>query len=127
MLSGFSCDWLFVAPWTVAHQAPLSVGFSRQEYWSGLHALLRGILPTQGSNPRLLHLPHWQGDSLPLVPPGMPYNSICKVLYFQNVLGEEGHWAQGSMGCRDGFPISETVPRLQSLNGSISGMQEIII
>ena len=31
-----SCVWLFVAPWTVAHQAPLSVEFSRQEYWSGL-------------------------------------------------------------------------------------------
>ena len=42
-------------PGTVAHQAPLSVGFSRQEYWSGLHSLLQGIFPTQGSNPGLLH------------------------------------------------------------------------
>ena len=39
---------LFGAPWTVAHQAPLSMGFSRQEYWSGLHFLLQGIFPTQG-------------------------------------------------------------------------------
>ena len=31
-----SCVWLFVTPWTVAHQAPLSMGFSRQEYWTGL-------------------------------------------------------------------------------------------
>ena len=38
-------------PWTVAHQAPLSMGFSRQGYWSGCHALLQGIFPTQGSNP----------------------------------------------------------------------------
>ena len=30
-----SCVWLFVTPWTVAHQAPLSIEFSRQEYWSG--------------------------------------------------------------------------------------------
>ena len=32
----FSHVWLFATPWTVAHQAPLSMGFSRQEYWSGL-------------------------------------------------------------------------------------------
>ena len=36
MLSHFSCVWLFVTPWTVARQAPLSMEFSRQEYWSGL-------------------------------------------------------------------------------------------
>ena len=42
-------------PGTVAHQAPLSMGFSRQEYWSGFHFLLQGIFPTQESNPGLLH------------------------------------------------------------------------
>ena len=36
MLSHFSRVQLFVTPWTVAHQVPLSMGFSRQEYWSGL-------------------------------------------------------------------------------------------
>ena len=36
MLSHFSRVWLFVTLWTIAHQAPLSMGFSRQEYWSGL-------------------------------------------------------------------------------------------
>ena len=59
---------LFATPWTVAHQAPLSTKFSRQEYWSGLHfpspgkntgagchSLLQGIFPTQGSNPGLPH------------------------------------------------------------------------
>ena len=51
---------LFVTPWTVAHQAPLSMGFSRQEYLSGLpgtfpgHFLLQGIFPTQRLNPGLL-------------------------------------------------------------------------
>ena len=39
---------------TLALQAPLSMGFSRQQYWSGLHFLLQGIFPTQGSNPCLL-------------------------------------------------------------------------
>ena len=42
-------------PWTVAHQAPLSMEFSWQEYWSGNHSLLQGIFPTQGSNLSLLH------------------------------------------------------------------------
>ena len=44
----FSCVRLFVTPWTVACQAPLSVGFSRQEYWSRLLFPLPGDLPDQG-------------------------------------------------------------------------------
>ena len=47
-------------PWTVAHQTHLSMGFSRQEYWSGMPALLQGIFPTQGLNLHLLRLLHWQ-------------------------------------------------------------------
>ena len=46
---------LFVTSWTVAYQAPPSMGFSRQEYWSGCHFLLQRISPTQGSNPGLQH------------------------------------------------------------------------
>ena len=46
---------LFATPWTVAYQAPPSMGFSRQEYWSGLPLLLQGIFPTQGSNLGLQH------------------------------------------------------------------------
>ena len=67
MLSHFSRVRLFVTPWTVAHQAPLSTEFCRQEYWSGLPALLQGIFLTQGSNQGL---PHWQAGSWPLAPPG---------------------------------------------------------
>ena len=44
----------FAIPWTVARQTPLSMGFPRQEYWSGLHFLLHGIFPTQGLNLGLL-------------------------------------------------------------------------
>ena len=40
--------WLFVTPWTVTHQAPLSMGFSRQEYWSGLPFPTPGDLPKPG-------------------------------------------------------------------------------
>ena len=47
--------WLFVIPWTVACQAPLSMNFSRQEYWSGLPFPSPGDFPTLGWNPGLLH------------------------------------------------------------------------
>ena len=48
-----------VTPWTIACQAPLSMGFSRQEYWMGCHFLLQGIFLTQWLNPCFLHLLHW--------------------------------------------------------------------
>ena len=47
--------WISVTLWTVACQAPLSMGFSRQEYWSGLPFPSPGVFPTQESNPGLLH------------------------------------------------------------------------
>ena len=58
MLSLFSRVWFFATSWTVAHQAPLSMGFSRQEYWSGLPCRLPGHLEdlTQGLKPCLLCL-----------------------------------------------------------------------
>ena len=43
------CVQLFVTPWTVNHQAPLSMEFSRQEYWSGLHCSPPGDLPNSGT------------------------------------------------------------------------------
>ena len=47
---------LFMTPWTVAYEAPPSMGFSRQEYWIlDCHFLRQGIFPTQGLNPDLLH------------------------------------------------------------------------
>ena len=58
MLSHFSRFWLSVAPWNTARQAPLFMGFSSQEYWSGCNFLFLGIVPTQWSNPRLPHLLH---------------------------------------------------------------------
>ena len=68
----------FATPWTVTNQAPLSMEFSRQEYWRGCHFLLQGIFLTQGSDPRLLWILHWQVDSLPAEQLGNP---IYYVLY----------------------------------------------
>ena len=50
-----SCVQLFVTLWTVAHQAPPSMGFFRQEYWSGFQSLFQGIFLTWGSNLGLSH------------------------------------------------------------------------
>ena len=65
-----SCEWgyaciinhvrLFVTLWTVAHRAPLSMGFPRQKYWRGLPFLSPRDLPDPGIEPHLLH---WQVDS----------------------------------------------------------------
>ena len=56
-----SCPTL-ATPWTIAHQAPLSMGFSRQEYWSGLPFPSPGDLPNPGIEPKS---PALQADSLP--------------------------------------------------------------
>ena len=69
-LSRFSCVWLFATPWTVALQAYLSMGFSRQEYWSGLPFSPLGDLPNSGIKPTSLMSSDWRVGSLPLVPSG---------------------------------------------------------
>ena len=64
-----SCTWLFLTPRTVAHQAPLSTRFPRQEYWRRLPFPSPGNLPNPGM-PYLLPLLHWQVGSLPAEPQG---------------------------------------------------------
>ena len=62
-------------PWTGAHQAPLSLGFSSQEYWSGLPCPLPGHFPNPGIETRS---PALQADSSPVEPPGKPgYVCAC--------------------------------------------------
>ena len=62
--------WLFATPWSIAHQAPLSMRFSRQEYWSGLPFPSLGDLPNPGMSPTL------QADALTSKPPGKPLINI---------------------------------------------------
>ena len=76
VLKCFSPVKLLANPWAVAHQAPLSMEFSRQKYWSGLPFSPPGDL----SNPRIEPVPlvlHWQADSL----------SLCQLI-------EEFNWEQ---------------------------------
>ena len=64
--------WLFVTSRTVARQAPLSVRFSRQEYWSGLPFLSPGELPDPGMEPTSLESPVLAGQFFNTQPPGKP-------------------------------------------------------
>ena len=78
-------------PWTVACQAPLSMGFPRQEYWSGLLCPPPGIFLTQGSNPCLLH---WQACCLPLVPPGRsPRSSVSNFFHSTSCCIPRSNWS----------------------------------
>ena len=61
--------WLFAIPWTVAYQAPPSMEFSRQEYWSGLPFPSPGDVPNPGIEPES---PTLQADALPSELPGKP-------------------------------------------------------
>ena len=68
-VKSFSCVRLFVTLWTVAHQGPPFMGFSRQEYWIGLPFPSLGDLPNPGIKPRS---PSLQENSLPSEPQGSP-------------------------------------------------------
>ena len=66
---------LFATLWTVAHQAPPTMGFSRQDTGVGCHFLLQGIFPTHGSNPGIEPgSPSLEADALTSEPPGKPFN-----------------------------------------------------
>ena len=93
-----------MAPWTVARKTPLSVGFSRQEYWSGLPLPPQGDLP----DPGIEHMsPAWQADSLPLSP-GKPLENLLFLKYFQKTLPRS---------CMCGFLSSYyVIPEMPSLH-----------
>ena len=87
-----SCP-ILVTPWTVACQAPLSMGFSRQEYWSGLPFPSPGDLPNSGIKPRS---PALQTDALPSEPPEKPidgqknYQIISKGIGQGDIIKDSG-------------------------------------
>ena len=76
MLSHFSRVQIFETPWAVAHQAPLSMGFSRQEYWSGLPCPSPGDLPDPEIKPRSLMSPALAGGFFTTVPTWVSHNFI---------------------------------------------------
>ena len=68
-VKSLSCVRLFATPWTIAYQTPPSMGFSRQEYWSGLPFPPPGDLPNPGIEPRSLAL---KADAVTSEPQGSP-------------------------------------------------------
>ena len=87
LLSRFSHVRLFETLWTVARQSPLSMDSPSKHTGVSCRVLLQGIFLTQGLNPHLLCLLHWQAYSLPLVSPGKPLSSsaseiaqLCPIL-----------------------------------------------
>ena len=75
-VQSLSCIQRFVTGWTIACQAPLSVGFPRQEYWSGLPFPSPGHLPDPGIEPVSIA---WQADSLPLHHLGGPFSFLVEL------------------------------------------------
>ena len=103
--------WLFVTPWTVAYQAPPSMGFSRQEYWSGLSFPSPGDLPNSGIEPRPSA---WQVDSLPLSHRGSPPTLS---LHTSNTHSKPGH----TLHCFWHIHMfSESVPAVTSLHSPVN-------
>ena len=90
----FSRVQFCVTLWTVAHQAHLSMGFSKQEYWKGLPCPPPEDLLEPGINPCLLSLLHWQMASLSLEPLGKPH-PLCYPGITETGLGP------GTLCCRD--------------------------
>ena len=83
VLSCFSGVRFFVAPWTVAHQAPLSMGFSRQEHWSGLPCPPPGDLPDPEMEP---WSPALQAGSFLSEPPGKPTLPVSRSLILASAI-----------------------------------------
>ena len=100
VLSHFSRVWLFAMLWTVTPQAPLSMGFSRQWYWSGLPCPPPGDLPDSGTEPTCPASPALQVDSLPCEPPGKPKNTgLGSLSLLQGIFPtQESYW--GLLHCR---------------------------
>ena len=86
--------WLFVTPWSAAHQAPLSTGFCRQEEWSGSPFSSPGALP----HPKIeRRCPALQADSLPSETPEKPQSDSknqCKNLSLSNSLFDFRRWEE---------------------------------
>ena len=94
-----SCVRLFAAPWTVAHQAPLSVGFSRQEYWSGFPFPSPGDLPGPGMEPGVLQIVYQ-----------LSYQGIPRVLksWSQCVFTDANHSVSSPEQTIPSIPVSQS-------------------
>ena len=114
-----SCVHLFVTPWTVAHQAPLSMGFSRQEYWSRLPFLPPGDLPNPGMEPESSASPALAGEFFTIESPGL--------LWGAKAWGEQDPALLGTLGVAQGIfgGIGASSCRLRSSSWRVKGLGQI--
>ena len=91
MLSRFSRTQLFATLWTVTYQAPLSIGFSRQEYWNGLPCPPPGDLPSPGIEPASLVSPALAGRFFTSELPGKPlsWENWSQISVCSTIVGEK--------------------------------------
>ena len=108
VLNPFSRICLFGTPWTVAHQARPSMGFSRQEHWSGLLWPPPGDLPDPGVEPMSLTSPYWQVGSLPLgsTTREVPLNMISRTIIAHELTYVKSNHSQKKMILSDTSTVS---------------------
>ena len=82
-MCAFSRVWLFAIPWAIARQAPLSMGFPRQEYWSGLPFSSPRDLPALGIEPEFPMSPALAGRFFTTEPPGKPRRKMLSLFHMQ--------------------------------------------
>ena len=104
----FSLVASFAAPWTVAYQGPLSMGFPRQEYWSGLPFPSPGDLPDPGIKPVSSV---WMGRFFTTEPPGKPKRSLPHFYYIICSVSQSCPTLCNPMDCStSGFPVPHHLP-----------------
>ena len=84
MVCVLSHVWLFVTPWTVAHQALLSMKFSRQEYWNRLPFPTPGDIPDPAIKPEFPASPAFAGRFFTTMPPGKPNREEARPKYVKS-------------------------------------------
>ena len=102
-----------MTPWTVVHQAPLSMGFFRQEFWSGLPLSSPGDLPDPGIGPHLLR---WQVDSLLLSHQGCPLCPLGEVIQVEKRICVKGTTLKNDRCFPRCFPSPKKNPRFSPQN-----------
>ena len=120
-VSGSSLPGLFATPWTLAHQAPLSMGFSRQGYWSGLPFPSPGDLPDPGIEPMSLTSPTLEGWF---------FTTNTKLLVWTTLFPDQQDWkttgnlkGKGGSNAKKGKRDPKTEKGVKTLSGLIITLQ----
>ena len=123
VLSHFSHVWRFATPWTVACQAPLSMGFSRQEYWNGLPCPPPGDLPNPGIKPVSPTSPALAGRFFTPEPPGK--QQVQSLSIYSDSHNRVSDAIQPSHPLSSPFPPAPNTSQHQSLFQWVKSLHEV--